>query len=283
MQNQILSMIGGLLLVPLVLAGRAQDQEEVSEFTAFDYPCSKYRKGLRGKGNFGFYVDEKKPRSPFSGSYHLAEDVWVRSGTKVQSVADGVVMYSDFSPSWKDKAGQMHWNLGNVIVIEHPLEPPEGELKQVCSVYVHLSAKRRVAVGDRVTRGQIIGTVGKHKSKENGYYPVHLHFGIHRGPYHQISPAWRQRLVQEARAIGLPFGPEHSLVKGEIELKLHSQTWVLLDFTDHEAKGMLSLLIGSTSPDYQPADIMGWCQGYGEEGAVAEWIRPSQWIEDRLP
>jgi len=38
------------------------------------------------------------------------------------AVADGIVRYSAFSPTWTDADKHVHWNLGNVIVIEHALD-----------------------------------------------------------------------------------------------------------------------------------------------------------------
>ena len=257
--------------------------------TEFVYPCAGYTKGLRGKGNFGLYVDPRRGASAFAGSYHLAEDVWVAGGTRVDSVADGRVVYSDFSPTWTDDEGHVHWNLGNVIVIEHALPPVNDEPQWLCSVYVHLAADRRVEVGDLVRRGQQIGLVGKHQSEENGRYPAHLHFGLHRGPYVQISPGWRRDLERDAREFGLPCGPDRELVRGEIELTLLADrsglpgTTVQVDFVEEDAKMYLSLLVGSTSPGYQPADIMGWCEGYGDKQTVEEWVKPSTWIRKHAP
>lgn len=248
--------------------------------TFFEFPCDEYVKGLRGKGNFGKKVTRRG--SVFSGTWHLAEDVWLAGGTKVRAVADGVVRYSDFSPSWKDDRGQMHWNLGNVIVIEHPLTPGNEELKAVCSFYVHLAADRKVAVGDQVVRGQVIGAIGANRSGENGLYPEHLHFGLHRGPYHQISPAFKRELEEAARGPGLVFGPVEPL-RGELEIKRISKTSVLIREQGGERSFVLSLLVGSTSPDRKPTDIMGWCQGYGDRRTVDEWLRPSTWIAKRLP
>jgi hypothetical protein len=45
---------------------------------------------------------------------------------------------------------------------------------------------------------------------------------------------------------------------------------------------LLSLLVGSTAPKDKPADIMGWCQGYGDKPTVDEWLRPSRWLADRI-
>ncbi|MCA8961362.1 MAG: peptidoglycan DD-metalloendopeptidase family protein, partial [Planctomycetes bacterium] len=256
--------------------GSSESAEPVAD--AFELPCADYLSGLHRRGNFGVYISRRV--SVFGGSYHLAEDVWLPAGTEVHSVANGVVVYSDFSPTWKDAAGRKHWNFGNVIVIEHELAKPEKDLDHVCSVYVHLAADRRVRVGDRVGRGQLIGFIGADRSAENGDYPEHLHFGLHRGPYYQIAPSWQDDLIRSAKRVGLPFGPDHAIVKGAIEITRTSRTEVLVKFIDRDAEGTLSLLVGSTSPDYQPVDIMGWCQGYGRKAEVEEWLRPSVWIAE---
>ncbi len=245
----------------------------------FDWPVANYRIGLRGQGNFGTLITRKD--SPFVGSYHLAEDVWLPAGTAVRSVADGVVRYSDFSPSWKDEAGRMHWNLGNVIVIEHELNPVVDGLTHVCSVHVHLGADRKVKVGDTVRKGDVIGAIGRDTSEENGLYPAHLHFGLHKGPYVQVSPAWRRQLEAEAKTTGIVIGPD-KVLRGEIEIVRQGDDSVLVKSRTDGAKMILSLLVGSTAPKDKPADIMGWCQGYGDKGTVEEWLSPSRWIADRI-
>jgi murein DD-endopeptidase MepM/ murein hydrolase activator NlpD len=251
-------------------AGRAQNE--------FELPTNDYHRGLRGRGNFGVLVTRKD--SPFAGTHHLAEDVWLPAGTEVRCVADGVVRYSDWSPSWKDEKGRMHWNLGNVIVIEHPLDPPLDGMSHVCSFYVHLGARRLVGVGDAVRKGQPIGCIGKDRSEENGLYPAHLHFGLHRGPYVQISPSTRRELEAAARTTGIVVGPERP-VRGEIELLPQPDASVLIRSKADGASILMSLLVGSTAPENKPADIMDWCRGYGDRPTVDEWLRPSSWIADR--
>lgn len=246
-------------------------------------PCERYEAGLRGQGNFGVRVAAKS--SPFFDTWHLAEDVWLPTGTEVRAVAEGVVRWSDFSPTWVDEHGRAHWNLGNAIVIEHRLDPPldeagsEEPLAAACSLYVHLAADRLVAVGDRVTAGQPIGHIGADRSDENGRYPAHLHFGLHRGPYVQVHPS----LARELRAAagseqGLRFGD--TVLRGELELRLSGETSVLVTAVATGESALLSLLAGSTAPVDPPADIMGWCRGYGDEQAVAEWLRPSALLRD---
>jgi murein DD-endopeptidase MepM/ murein hydrolase activator NlpD len=251
---------------------------------AFELPCTGYAAGLRGAGNFGAWIAKD---SPFAGSYHLDEDVWLPAGTEVRSVADGVVRYSDWSRTWTDDRGRTHWNLGNVIVVEHALAPQQDGMTAVCSLYVHLGARRLVAAGDRVAAGQPLGRIGADRSEENGRYPAHLHFGLHRGPYVQIPPAWRRGLETEARTTGIAVGGGPP-VRGEIELSLQSATTVLVksrrdsaspDRADGDrASVLLSLLVGASEPDPKPADIMAWCAGYGDKLTVDEWLCPSRWI-----
>ncbi len=273
-------MVALRLGLPFLLVLSALFPANPASATEFVLPCEGYEQGLRDGGNFGALIAGDRA-APFAGSYHLGEDVWLPEGTEVRSIAQGTVVYSDFSPSWKDERGATHWNLGNVIIIEHRLDPPEDGLDAVCSVSVHLGADRRVAVGDAVAAGQVIGTIGKGRSEENGGYPAHLHFGLHKGPYLQISPAWTRHLEEEARARGLPAGENGALIRGEITVARASPTSALVRFPESGASLVLSLLTGSTAPGRKPADIAGWCHGYGDRLAVEEWLRPSTWIASR--
>jgi murein DD-endopeptidase MepM/ murein hydrolase activator NlpD len=267
-------------------AVRSQDAPAPKPAPRFQLPCDGYVAALRGPGNFGVLIPADG--SPFGGTWHLAEDVWLPAGTEVRSIAAGVVRYSDFSPSWVDAKKQVHWNLGNVVVIEHRLDPPVDGLDTICSVSVHLAADRRVQVGDVVARGQIVGRIGKDRSEENGFYPAHLHFGIHRGPYLQIAPSFRRELAAEARTTGIPNG-DGPPIRGEIELVPQGETSVLVraktdpkSARDPRAPSvLLSLLVGSTAPGKKPADIAAWCSGYGEKETVEEWLAPSKWIAAR--
>jgi murein DD-endopeptidase MepM/ murein hydrolase activator NlpD len=249
------------------------------EPTSFAYPCADYVKGLRSGGNFGTYVDS--PGRPFHHSWHLAEDVWLPAGTTVFAVADGVVRYSAFSPTWTDAKGFVHWNLGNVIVIEHELAPPIGELDRVCSFYVHLAADRRVAVGERVARGQCIGRIGANRSDENGRYPAHLHFGLHKGPYFQFAPAFERHLVAKAASKdGLRAGD--TVLRGELEFRRQGDTTLIVTSKSTGASIVLSLLVGSTAPKDPPPDIMSWCEGYGDKPTLEEWLKPSAFLREHL-
>lgn len=248
--------------------------------TVLALPCTDYARGLEAKrGNFGLHVQSKG--SVFDGSWHLGEDVWLPAGTEVRAMADGVVRYSAFSPTWTDAKGFVHWNLGNVIVIEHAIDPPvpvvEGAKETVatiCSVSMHLASDRRVQVGDAVKRGDVIGRIGKDKSEENGRYPAHLHFGVHRGPYLQIAPSLDRELRERARSKdGLVLGPV--VLRGELDLAI-DRTDVVITERASKKKAYLSLLAGSTAPKDPPPDVAEWCQGYGDEKTLDEWTKPSE-------
>ncbi|MBL8899264.1 MAG: M23 family metallopeptidase [Planctomycetes bacterium] len=271
-----------LLLFCVALPGLLAHAEQAlppSAATSFAWPCEGYLRGLRGRGSFGVLV--RAAGTPFDRTYHLGEDLWLPAGTPVLAIADGIVRYSAFSPTWTDARGLVHWNLGNTIVLEHAVVPAERGARAVCSFYVHLGADRRVAVGDRVRCGERVGTIGADRSEENGRYPAHLHFGLHRGPYVQIPPTLTRELRAAARsASGLRFG-EHVL-RGELQLTRERATGLCVRALDGGAPVVLSLLVGSTAPLDPPPDIMGWCEGYGRDPAVVrEWLRPSEFLRQR--
>lgn len=271
LQTQLVALCALACLAPQGPVQSAPEPKPV----VFAYPCTNYVRGLQRGGNFGLHVTDAS--SPFRNSWHLAEDVWLPAGTEVRAIADGVVRYSAFSPTWTDAKQRVHWNLGNVIVIEHALEPPVEKESAICSFHVHLAADRRVQVGDRVTRGQVIGRIGADRSEENGRYPAHLHFGIHRGPYLQIPPAFERGLRAEAASKdGLRAGP--LVLRGEIEIQRQGETDVSIKSKDASGSFVLSLLVGSTAPKDPPPDIMCWCEGYGPEATLAEWFAPAKFL-----
>lgn len=85
-------------------------------------------------------------------------------GAPVYCMADGVVVASLYSAeSW-----------GNIVMVRHDGVPGHGTL---WSQYAHLNA-RAVGVGDRVTRGQVLGGVGKGAGDR---FAAHLHLEVRRG------------------------------------------------------------------------------------------------------
>lgn len=137
----------------------------------FDYPVGK-------PDAAGYY----KARG-FYPNGHLGEDWNGRRGgdtdygDPIYSIGHGVVVYSDdFKMGW-----------GNVIIIRHAYREKNGQISYVDSLYGHLQ-RRMVRLGEKVTRGQQVGTMGK---GPRGMYSAHLHFeirknlavGMHRSDY----------------------------------------------------------------------------------------------------
>ena len=108
----------------------------------------------------------------FSPRGHLGED-WNGNGggdsdegAPVYSIAHGVVVFSeDYAKGW-----------GNVIIIRHAYREKNGQIAFVDSLYGHLKV-RSVKVGQQVTRGQGVGTIGCGPYR---MYAAHLHFEIRR-------------------------------------------------------------------------------------------------------
>lgn len=108
---------------------------------------------------------------------HLGED-WNGTGggntdfgDYVYAAADGVVFYSDdYRAGW-----------GNVIRMIHNYGT-EREPRYVESLYAHV-ASSWVRPGNRMRRGQVIGTIGDAKGK----YHAHLHFEMRRKPGKDIG------------------------------------------------------------------------------------------------
>jgi murein DD-endopeptidase MepM/ murein hydrolase activator NlpD len=87
-----------------------------------------------------------------NGRPHKGIDLGAKTGTPIYAVLDGTVVYSGVQGAY-----------GNVVVLEHP--------DFIMTVYAH-NEKNLVSVGDKVTRGQQIATIG---STGNATGP-HLHF-----------------------------------------------------------------------------------------------------------
>jgi murein DD-endopeptidase MepM/ murein hydrolase activator NlpD len=124
----------------------------------FDYPV--------GKPN----ADRYRISRGFTTHGHLGED-WVGQGGSgtdfrdpVYVIGNGVVTLArDFRRAW-----------GNVIVVRHAFME-DGQVKYADSLYGHLD-RILVREGQRVARGQQIGTIGN----AHGLYAPHLHFEVHK-------------------------------------------------------------------------------------------------------
>ncbi len=126
----------------------------------FDYPVGK-------PDAYGYYVYRG-----FSSYGHLGED-WNGNGggnsdegDPIYSTANGVVIFSeDYHKGW-----------GNVIIIRHAYRGNNGQISFIDSLYGHLKV-RSVKVGQQVTRGQVVGTMGRGPYR---MYAAHLHFEIRK-------------------------------------------------------------------------------------------------------
>lgn len=153
-----------------------------------DFPLDDYK--VNGDG---FLED-----CTFDGVYwglHLGEDSNIPAGTKVKAIGRGRVVCS--APHLgkvvkeKDEA-KLQRNWGNIIIIAH--KNPKTR-KVFCSIYGHLQ-KRLKKKGDRVEIGEIIGTIARANTPENGLWEEsHLHFAIYIGPYPWIRLDKKGRLL----------------------------------------------------------------------------------------
>jgi hypothetical protein len=126
--------------------------------SGYQYGCSPWR--LSGY-DFRQFVS--------GWGYHSGQDIGCRAGTPVYAIADGTVKYSALTPD--------SWRWGNLIMIEH------DDGSRAVGLYGHLGNDRRVSAGQRVGKGQRIGTIGPGHTRENGRWGAHLHFSITPGSY----------------------------------------------------------------------------------------------------
>lgn len=193
-----------MLLLVFGFAGVAMGQAFTSARLAdgFDIPVGK-------PDGHGYYVYRG-----FSPNGHLGED-WngdgggnSDEGDPVYSIAHGVVVFSeDYRRGW-----------GNVVIIRHAYRENNGQIAFIDSLYGHLKV-RSVRVGQQVTRGQLVGTIGRGPYR---MYAAHLHFeirkdlrvGMRRDLYPRTyttyeSPrtfiAARRRLRLEERLVRVPI------------------------------------------------------------------------------
>ncbi len=155
-------LLGGILLVmvarPLDLAAQAFTTTRLAD--GFDYPVGK-------PNGDGYYIFRG-----FSQNGHLGED-WngngggdTDEGDPVYAIAHGVVVFSeDYMRGW-----------GNVVIIRHAYRESNGQIAFIDSLYGHLKV-RSVQVGQQVTRGQVVGTIG---CGPHRMYAAHLHFEIRK-------------------------------------------------------------------------------------------------------
>lgn len=103
----------------------------------------------------------------YAGKIHVGKDVCRNQNAEVVSIADGTVKQSYDSTTW-----------AGVIVVEYNYEG-----HRFTAVYWHINRSRKV--GDKVKRGEKIGTIYRGLRAKSGQSDVndHLHFGVRIGKY----------------------------------------------------------------------------------------------------
>ena len=101
--------------------------------------------------------------------YHVGHDVGASlDGAGYYAPAEGIV-----------KLVHSGSDMGTLLVVEHHL----GGKALVNGVYMHGGDTVFVKAGDRVSCGQLLGTMGMSYSIENGGHYAHLHYGMYPGPF----------------------------------------------------------------------------------------------------
>lgn len=119
--------------------------------------------GVTGKvGSFG----DTRVSTGGKTKMHKGVDLLAAAGQPVYAAADGTVVKA----GWEDERDPFV-GYGRRITIEHP----DGHETR----YAHLS-EIKVAVGDAVKQGEMIGLVGRTGNVED-HAPTHLHFEIRAG------------------------------------------------------------------------------------------------------
>lgn len=152
--------VAALLMAVGTVESRAQAFTTTRLADGFDYPVGK-------PDGEGYYIFRG-----FSPNGHLGED-WngngggdTDEGDPVYSIAHGVVVFSeDYKRGW-----------GNVVIVRHAYRESNGQIAFVDSLYGHLKV-RSVQLGQQVTRGQLVGTIGCGPYR---MYAAHLHFEIRK-------------------------------------------------------------------------------------------------------
>jgi hypothetical protein len=85
-------------------------------------------------------------------------------GQEIYSIASGVVIFANERREW-----------GNLVVIQH--DPYIVDGRRVATRYAHLN-RVDVSVGDRVARGELIGTLGGTRGRPGLSWVPHLHFDV---------------------------------------------------------------------------------------------------------
>lgn len=146
------SMVGGLILL------RPEQLVSAPIADGFQWPCG---------APHGAMMYDAQPfgaQNDYRHGYHTGQDINGIGGQNsdlgepVYAAGRGLVVYSgEPAPGW-----------GNVIILAHRLPDRSGVVQ---TLYAHLD-KRAVSVGQVVSRGECIGSIGT----AGGRYLAHLHF-----------------------------------------------------------------------------------------------------------
>jgi len=128
----------------------AIDKKDETDELSFKVPVPGKR-----TSNFGSRVD---PVTKKRNAFHSGIDIAAPRGTPVKASEAGIVRFASFKQN----------GYGNLIIIEHA--------KGFATYYGHLD-KILIKVGDRITKGMLIGEVGS-TGKSTG---PHLHFEVRKG------------------------------------------------------------------------------------------------------
>lgn len=118
------------------------------------------------------------------GSFHSAIDIsGTGFGSPIYAVRDGIVVSTFNSCSDNGYLGSScGGSYGNSVIIQHD--------NGIYTMYAHLRSNINVSIGQQVSKGQVVGTMGNSGSSTG----THLHFGVSIGMPNQggtwISP-WR--------------------------------------------------------------------------------------------
>jgi len=133
----------------LVRKARAATSDQPFWRTGFIWPAAGRVSGVYGS----YRVVNGKPLRP-----HFGVDVAAPTGTPIHAAAAGTVTLAH---------DDLYFS-GRTVIVDHGLG--------VSTVYIHMN-ELKVATGDRVTQGQVIGTIGT-SGRSTG---PHLHWGLNLG------------------------------------------------------------------------------------------------------
>ncbi|HBC85964.1 MAG TPA: hypothetical protein DCZ94_03315 [Lentisphaeria bacterium] len=125
--------------------------------------------------------------SPTQNYVRIGDTVGLRQiYLTVVSIGNGEVKLAEFNP-----------RRGYTAVIEHT----GSDGRKFCSYYTHLSPFIHVRQGDLVSKGEKLGSIGRHFTWENGGYGAHLYFGIYNAAF-DTSSDWPTYTTSEEFAKG---------------------------------------------------------------------------------